>query len=35
MTVNGKYRMEENFGSGKIWRIHCMNTLAAENLANW
>ena len=29
-----KYRMEGNFGSGKIWRIHCMNTLAEENLAN-
>ena len=28
------YRMEGNFGSGKIWRIHCMNTLAEENLAN-
>ena len=27
--------MERNFGSGKIWRIHCMNTLAEENLANW
>ena len=26
--------MEGNFGSGKIWRIHCMNTLAEENLAN-
>ena len=28
------YCMEGNFGSGKIWRIHCMNTLAEENLAN-
>ena len=28
------YRMEGNFGSGKIWRIHCMNTLVEENLAN-
>ena len=28
------YRMEGNFGSGKIWRIHCMNPLAEENLAN-
>ena len=28
------YRMEGNFDSGKIWRIHCMNTLAEENFAN-
>ena len=33
-VTNTKYRMEGNFGSGKIWRIHCMNTLAEENLAN-
>ena len=26
--------MEGNFGSGKIRRIHCMNILAEENLAN-
>ena len=26
--------MEGNFGSGKIWRIHCINALAEENLAN-
>ena len=26
--------MDGNFGSGKIWRIHCMNILAKENLAN-
>ena len=30
----GEYRMEGNFDSGKIWRIHCINTLAEENLAN-
>ena len=28
------YRMEGNFGSGKIWRIYNINTLARENLAN-
>ena len=28
------YRMEGKFGSWKIWWIHCMNTLAEENLAN-
>ena len=27
--------MEGNFGSGKIWRIHCVNILAEENLANY
>ena len=26
--------MEGNFGSRKIWQIHCINTLAEENLAN-
>ena len=26
--------MEGNFGSRKIWRIHYMNTMAEENLAN-
>ena len=28
-----EYHMEGNFGSGKIWRIHCMNILAEKNLA--
>ena len=32
--VHLTYRTEGNFGSGKIWRIHCINTLAKENLAN-
>ena len=26
--------MEENFGNGKIWRIHWNNILAEENLVN-
>ena len=26
--------MEENFGSGKIWQIYCMNTFMKENLVN-
>ena len=26
--------MKGNFGSGRIWWIHCMNTLAEENMAN-
>ena len=33
-SVHLTYRMEGNFGSGKIWRINCMNTLTEENLAN-
>ena len=29
-----RHRMEGNFGRRKIWQIHCMNSLAKENLAN-
>ena len=34
MKIYVLYHMEGNFDSEKIWQIHCMNTLAEEDLAN-